>query len=355
MYNLKYIFYKLKNFFSFKNILIIIVFILICLDVILFISYRIINPQLNLAAQLIGYVSSPAFRIVTASLIFPLIPLLGEYIFKINEKRAEEKKGRQIDCINVTNELWEDFAEITAKFVYSEGFNESNIADLKIKVEKLIIKAEKALNSWYFEFKNLEDILGKNSRYFNMILIPMSVLESSISSALVSNEVKTNDKIKIPVIQEHIKIIYNGIKAATHHRGINLMKYSMLLSDKYDENYENKIKEEYLSLKEFNSVLINEIYQNYQLHSSNGDLKHINDFLDEMKYKEDYNSKSFQKRFEDIYDEIPDEKKIYLNDIHEFSLDLIEKLAYIIKIRDLNANFNHFREDYILLKNQSKK
>ncbi len=348
----QYISYKLKNFFSLKNILLILSITLVVLNAVLLISYILINPQLSLAAQLLGYFSSRAFQILTISLILPIVLLLIDQIFKINEKRIEEKKERQLDCINITHELWKDLAEITATFVYSKDVGKLDVADLKIKIEKFIIKAEEALSSWYFEFQNLEDILGKNSHYFNIILIPMSVLESSISSALISEEVKTNNKTEIPIIQEHIRIIYNGIKAATHHRGINLMKYSMLLSDNYDENYENKIKEEYNKLKEFNFILVKEIYHNYKLNGLNGNLKDINELLEEMKQKEDYDTDLFKEKFENFYRKIPNEKKIHLNDIHEFPPDLIEKMAHIIKIQDLNANFNHFKRDYSILKNQ---
>lgn len=320
--------------------------ILIFLDVALFISYMVINPQISFAAQLFGYFSSSAFQVLTVSLILPILLLLTNDIFKINEKLIEEKKEKQLNSIKKTNELWNDIAEITAEFIFSNKFEPDQIMDLKIRKEKFIIKAEDELNTWYFEFRNLEEILGKNSHYTDIILIPMSIIESSLSS--ISYDLQNGDNERIKIVQKQMRIIYNGIKAATHHSTINLMKYSMLLESSNDKEYNGKIIAEYNKLKDFNFILIKELYTNYKFDDQNDDLKDLNDFLEENKYKTS-DPKIFKEKFEELYYKLPNKTKINLNDIHEFSPDLIEKLAYIIKIKDLNSNFNIYKRDYEIL------
>lgn len=354
MVKLRIINYKLKNFFSLKRILILLVLTLIFLDFILLISFILINPQLSLPAQLFGFFSSHAFQILTAYFLVPIIVLLFENIFKINEKRIEEKKARQIDSINKTQDLWSDLAKITAEFIYSKEFGLTEISALKIEIEKFIVKAEEALNAHYFDFKNLEKVLGKDNYYTSTILIPMSILESSISSSLTSIIKGETD---IAPIQEYIRIIYNGVKAATHHRTINIMKYSMALNDSYDKKYEDKIKDEYNYLNRFNFVLIKEIFDNYEFDISDTDYNDINSYLNEIKHT-DYDpnlSLKSKKEFENLYKKLPNRKQILLNDIHEFPDDLIKNLAHIIKVYDLNANLNHFHNDYTILKNYLEK
>lgn len=347
MVDWKNYYYKFKDLFSLKRMLIILSLILIILDIILFRAYISINPNLSLLAQLFGFFSSQAFQFLTISFLLPIILLLIDQIFKINEKRVEEKKSKQIKSIKETQDLWDDLAEITTEFIYLEKFENPKLSSLKMKIEKFIIKVEEALNSRYFEFKNLEKILGKDSYYTATILIPMTILESSISSTIT--DLIQGRKENICNTQEYIRIIYNGIKAGTHQRTINLMKYSMMLDDSYDNDIKKKILEEYEYLNEFNFALIKEVYDNYKFKDSADDLKDINNFLQEIKY-EDLNLKLFRQKFKSLYNELSNQKKINLNDIHEFTPDLIENLAYIIKSYDLYANINNFHDDYMILK-----
>lgn len=123
----------------------------------------------------------------------------------------------------------------------------------------------------------------------------------------------------------------------------------MMLDDSYDNDIKKKILEEYEYLNEFNFALIKEVYDNYKFKDSADDLKDINNFLQEIKY-EDLNLKLFRQKFKSLYNELSNQKKINLNDIHEFTPDLIENLAYIIKSYDLYANINNFHDDYMILK-----
>jgi len=290
--------------------------------------------------------------------MLPIITLLVDQVFKINEKRVEERRARQIEYINKAQDLWNDLAEITAEVIYLKELKFNEIYRLKIEIEKSMVKFAETLNARYFEFKNLKDIIGTESYYSSTIITPLSVLECSISSTLNAiinydeENISPSDREKIAHIQEYIRVIYIGVKAAILRRTINIMKYSMELDNDYDERYVNKIKEEFEYIKEFGSALVKEIYDNYELDGSDDDLKSISNFLKEMKYEENYDPELFRKEFEDLYNKLPAHKKIHLNDIYEFSWDLIERLAYIIKIHELNTNFNQYRQEYRTLKSK---
>ncbi len=175
-------FLKRNTVSSFKLCLL----LLIVANLFLFGVFIFINPQMNFFNQLFLYLSSRPFQFVTISFGLPLLIFLIENTFKVREKFFDEKRSHQVESIKQTHELWNDIANICVKFIYAEELNNEVIISLKSDIENFIIKAEVVSNTWYFNFPNLQDIIGNEKIFTNIFLTPFDLLESSISSIIKS-------------------------------------------------------------------------------------------------------------------------------------------------------------------------
>lgn len=333
---------------SSKKIIGILLIILTIVNYALFLIFQQINPNLTIYAQIFGYLESRPFQAVTISFILPILLFLIDHVFKIREKAIEEKKQRQMESINRTEDLWKDLSELTSEFIYAKKFDGEKIAELHSKIDKFIINAEEVVNSWHFEFANLRKILGDEIDFTDIYLAPFNVLLSSISSLIDFRNIDylNEDIEKTRAFQEYILIIYLGIKGGSHQRMINLLHKSMLFSEKNDEMVKQEIETDYNFLRKFSLKLIKEIYENYPFKSSDSDFKDINAFLEKMKSEIDYDYEEFKGNFEIYYNSLPDDKKISFKNNYQFSDDLIIRFAFILKFQELSGDINHTRKQY---------
>ena len=325
--------------------------LLIIANLFLFIIFTFITPQISLYTQIFLYLSSRPFQFVTISLGLPLLIFLIENTFKVREKFLDDKRRRQVESITQTHELWNDIANICVKFVYADEWDKDVVISLKSDIESFIIKAEEVSNTIYFEFSNLKEIIGDEKIFTNFFLTPFDLLESCISSVVdrVCVNEKYSDK-KMREVQNQIKIIYNGIKVLTHHRTINIMKNSMLLSENSNNELKMDIKKDFDNLKKLNLIFFRQFLDFYKVQDSDDDLMKINYYLDEIKNNKDYNENDFSVGFEKLYNNLTNEKKLSLKEIHQFSDELILQLALILKGKDLMSNFNHYNKMFCKLK-----
>ena len=138
------------------------------------------------------------------------------YIFKIREKRIEEKKERKIESIKLTQELWDDLAKLTAEFVYNNDINNSEeIGKLHSKMDDFIVKGEGVVNSWHIEFYDLKKLINKEDDvidFSDILLMPFNVLLSSMLSIIDFKELDTHSDDDIRLLQECVLLIYDGIR-----------------------------------------------------------------------------------------------------------------------------------------------
>lgn len=343
-----------------KRILIFLVAFLIFLDGIMLYFFIIINPQLSIYSQIFEFIGTKQFTTITISLILPIIVFIIDYLFKIQDKIMEDTRTKQMDIINQTEALWSDIGKISAEFMYMEKFEEKKIGLLRAKVEEFIIHAEAVVNSWHFEFSKPKKILGKREfcnndiHFTDIYLAPFNILLASIVSIIDFRnltQLNTDDKQR-QNLQEYIFIIYEGIKGASHHLTINILKNSMLYSENPDKKIEQRIIEDFDNLKKFSFYLIKEMYEFYPYESSNNAFKEFNGYINAIKDSEDYNYKTFQNDIRTIYNNLPNNEKITLKDNYQFPMDLIEHYAHIMKIEEVSSNFNHTRKQYMILKNK---
>ncbi len=128
------------------------------------------------------------------------------------------------------------------------------------------------------------------------------------------------------------------------------MKNSMELTENFNNASITEIKSNFDELKKLNLILFEQILDFYEFSDSDDDLKKINDYLVEVKNSEYSNSNEFYDKFVSLYDDLPNDKKLALKDIHQFSDELISQLAQILKIKDLISNFNFYYNIFSKLK-----
>ena len=109
------------------------------------------------------------------------------------------------------------------------------------------------------------------------------------------------------------------------------MKNSMELTENFNNASITEIKSNFDELKKLNLILFEQILDFYEFSDSDDDLKKINDYLVEVKNSEYSNSNEFYDKFVSLYDDLPNDKKLALKDIHQFSDQLISQLAQIAK------------------------
>jgi hypothetical protein len=231
--------------------------------------------------------------------------------------------------------------------------NEEKLGELNKNIDEFIMKAEDVVNSWFFEFADLKEFVEDDITFTDLFLTPINVLLSGILSIIDYKKLDPKNTKKIHELQEYIQIIYVGIKGSVHHQTISILKNSMFYLENHEEKLKENIKSDFKLLHKFNLKLIEKMYESYP-YNPDGDLKEINDYLTGMKNK-DYDYKTFRKQLENLYKNLPDDKKILLKDNYEFSEDLIKSFAFILHIGELSSNFNHVKKQYKVLKDTVEK
>lgn len=236
--------------------------LLIVLNVIAFSVYRGANPGENLWVQLWNYLESAIFKVITVSLILPLILFALESRFKIAEtvrqnrfirerKEKEERKEKRWECIEQTSKVWNQLWDLASEVAYfkKDADKGTTIEDLIIRLRNLTTLAEDVTNMWSHRFPDLP------AKYYESFLIFFDA-ESNSAETVAWCIRCGSDAEEILKMQDSLKRIVESINYLTHHRFIDVLKHSTQSlelreanesSDKQEET-ESKINEhiEYL-------------------------------------------------------------------------------------------------------------
>ena len=152
---------------SIKNLLV----LLVMLNFIIFtIIYQRANPSENLWVQLWNYFESDTFRVVTASLVLPIVLFVLESRFKIVEtieknrldrerKEEAELRERGLECLELTSQMWNQLFSFTSEVRhYKKDANEgTSIENILQRLENFSSWGEEIVLMWSFRFPNLSN------------------------------------------------------------------------------------------------------------------------------------------------------------------------------------------------------
>ena len=195
--------------------------------------YQLLHPSESLSSQIIGFLESGAFTVITVSLGLPTLLFLSENLFSISkvvDERIQIEKERRRDkrweCVALTSQMWTDLYNLASEVrYYKKKANEkANIEERIKKLQNYINRVEEVINKVSFRFPDLPvecrvDIIT----FVNVLLL------SAISVAYRINE--TDDIKEISRLQDCLEIIQEGIRSMIHHPMINILKSSAELQE----------------------------------------------------------------------------------------------------------------------------
>lgn len=197
-------------------------------------------------ALLWGYFETDIFKLVTGSLLIPLLFSLLEkrYNFFENIRKQREERTRQQEekrmtsrqeVINETRDLWQELYAMTTEIIFynPEKIKDEEFNRLIIQLNNFSSSAEHIVNRWSHQFPNLSyDDHDIFLSYINLLF------QSGLSVAYLS--LQENDPQQIKIMQGQLFQIQDQIKSIANQSITNIFKYSA----KYLELTETKCPKE---------------------------------------------------------------------------------------------------------------
>ena len=308
--------------------------LLVVLNVIAFFIYKEANPAANLWAQIWSYLESATFKVITASLVLPIILFVLESRFKLVEtvkqnrlmrerKQEEERSEKRWECIEQTQKVWNQLWDLISEVIYFKKDKDKGTAieDLLIRLRNFTTSAEDVINTWSHRFPNLPDKYAESFlMFFNTELNSANAVAECIRHS--------NNAEEIRKMQDSLKWIVESINYLVHHSFIDVLKYSMELlelreaqasSDKQQDMI-SLIEERAKSLKDWANAIENEEIRHNKLFSFI-DTDDVKDFRDAHRKLRDWLLKNPGKdpasapeykgeydKFRHLFDKIPHEQ-----------------------------------------------
>ena len=228
--------------------IIILLFLLVGLNVVGFFISQSAHANVSSTQQVWKYLESDTFKVISASLVLPILLFLLESRFKIAEtvekyrseqllKDREDRKETCLECIERTTEIWNQLHSLTTEVVYFRDRKDKDcrtIEDILQGLQDYPCQAEDVVNMWYFRFpsvfqaKNLTGDQTKSAE--DLFLVFINTLWNS--AATVAIYIREQPKSKETArLQNALDAIQGGIKRVAHHSVLNILKNAIRLEE----------------------------------------------------------------------------------------------------------------------------
>jgi len=321
--------------------------LLIMLNLIIFGIYQKSHPDENLWKQLWNYLGSEPTKIVTVSIILPIIMLLLERIFKIRdvigeriEARKQKRREARWQCIEETSKMWNELYGLVSDVVYYKpptrrakkeppAKEEPHLEDTLKKLENLASSWNNIVNMWHHRFPNLSDTnIGLSFEDSVHYFIAM-LFDSTFTIACYI--LKSSDRKKINDLQGTLGIIQDVVRSIVYHPMICILKDSMDLMD-IDDPRKDQVQKDLKSCLEYLSESAKALRQE--------EIEH-NEVFSSIKHESAKALREAFKKFEQFRREHPkepikssDEYKKFHHIFHKIELENFiqgERLYYSLK------------------------
>jgi hypothetical protein len=234
--------------------------LLVLLNFIGFTIYRNSHSSEAVSTQLWNYFESNLFKLVTISLILPIIVLVLESHFKfiqsllqdhlrreeairaeqraLAQKQRQERTERRFETILLTQKLMNQLFDLAIQVQYfkidstskipSKNEKQSKIEDILRATEEFGVSANNTVNMWSFRLNISPDDQKLLIYLLNIVL----KCTNDIAKYIHEN----NDIREISELQAAFGIIWGEIKRVAHHQIINVLKQSMELLELKEDN-----------------------------------------------------------------------------------------------------------------------
>lgn len=341
--------------------------LLILLNLIVFKIYQEAHQSEFFLFQLWEYFESGVFKVITVSLILPILLFLLESHFKIIEdikknrfERArqdkEERRERRLEGIKLTLQMWNQIYNLTSevRHFHKNTEEDSGIKDILQRLLNFSNSAEDIVNILYFRFNLSEEIA--------LFLVFVNILLSSAET--VAYSIGESDNMEECVeLQNSLGVVQGGIKTIAHHSIISILKHYMELLELKENRVslgreqaiQSTIEAELKSLRNWALALKrDEIENNKILPTIEGE--EVEDFRGAAKKFEDWLLKYPRKaheeysQFSNLYDlfcKIPHEKLVYAGNIpysKEYVRHLADWLSFESVCQEVTQNVKYQKE-----------
>ncbi len=214
----------------------------------------------NFEGQIWLFLCSDGFKWVTTALLFPIISLFISNTFKIKEKadlqiqkKIDERKQAQWECINLTQKIWKDLLNLSSKLKHYE-FTDKDIDKIRMELDEFLISARETVNVWDYNFPELKK---QQKNYKLLLLASVNVLYNSERTVayIIHNyghiihkpedkKITKFEDIEIKDYQALLNTIEYGINYIFQHDILNVFRNYMEIYNYDDDNKKEELKKD---------------------------------------------------------------------------------------------------------------
>jgi len=359
--------------------IIVLIIILMGLNFFMFLIYRGANPTQNLWTQLWIYFDSNIFKIITVSIILPIILFLLEGHFKFLDtikknrlervrKAEENRRVNRLDGIKSVIQMWTELYGLIADIIYlnTDNKKKEKIQVIQKKLYNFISSANNTLIIWDSRFhlpKNPDinniyrDAAGLFFEYADILFC------SAKSVAYLIGE--SNNKSDCEELQHSLSLIQITIESIVYQPIIKALQNFMKLAEYYEgqdsddlrmkeiqrETLEdvNYLKESVKPIKklEMEDIDILHFVKGSEVENFRKEANKVKKWMRRNDYELLSKYKDFEK-FQDSFKKIPHDKLIQGVSTHypkEYIEHLANHLYFISTCDDLRRTVNLLKDD----------
>jgi uncharacterized membrane protein len=323
--------------------IIILVLFIIAFNFIGFIIFKESHSARNIWEHLWGYGESVVFRVLTVSLILPILLLMLQTIFNIRgaikeriEKEKMDRRERRLRCINLTAKSWNQLYDLTneVRHFRSNSKNGDGIHELIKSIGSFVNQSEDVVRLWRFVLHVSEEVEEFSLIFINTMLHATQTVDYAIAEG--DNEEECEE------LKDCLGVIQEGVKDVAHQKILSLlMRRADLLNLMEDRNTSDRLNEAKRDIEEKRRILTEwaealkteEITANAILSSAQG--AEVEDFRQHaeqlLTYIRDNPQKPFSEfsdfaKFTDSFESIPDQEVFRTSNI-QYSKQFVRHLA----------------------------
>jgi hypothetical protein len=207
-----------------KYWIVILVILLLVVNFVAFKVYQKSHWAPNVWEYLWHYGESAVFKVVTVSLILPILLLLLQTVFNIRgaiEERIEKERAaqhaRRLKCISSSREVWNQLYDLTNEVRHFRQDSESGrtIHELIRQIGSDVNRDEDIVRDWRFE-------LGLSEREEELFLVFINTLLNAAQTVAHGIAEKGNDP-ECEELMECLGVIQEGVKTVAHQQMFSVL------------------------------------------------------------------------------------------------------------------------------------
>lgn len=226
--------------------------LLVALNLAMMVIRLLAHPGENFWSQLWLYFESSAFKVVTASLILPILLFLLESRFKIVEgieksrlervrREREQRREKRLETITSTLHMWNQLYDLASQVRYfrKDIDGDKGVQDILRRIANFSSTAEDVVNMWYFRLNVSEE----NQELFLVFVNTLMGVTKAVVCRIRESDPADEECLDL---QESLGVIQRGIKTMAHHPILTYLTHSMKLmeleEDRASTNNEEDIR-----------------------------------------------------------------------------------------------------------------